>query len=57
MLPHNLTTLQVIEYIDIWLKKYNVQMIGGCCGLGPEYIRNVSAHIRHHNAQVCDSPE
>merc|ERR1719473_1643229 len=41
-----------INYIEEWITKWNVQMIGGCCGLGPEFITAVSAYTRHHNATV-----
>lgn len=43
-----------IKYIEEWITKYNVQLIGGCCGLGPDYITGVSAFVRRHNASVRD---
>ena len=37
-----------------WVNDYGVQFIGGCCGLGPEYITAVSAFLRKHNAVMRD---
>jgi len=25
--------------IEGWIKQYGVQIVGGCCGTGPEHIR------------------
>jgi len=45
---------RAVDYVEEWITKYNVQMVGGCCGLGPDYIKTVSAFIRHYNACVRD---
>lgn len=50
-----LDTSEAMELVDEWIRDYNVQMVGGCCGLGPEFISALSAHIRRHNAQVRGS--
>lgn len=49
---YELDNQEAIEYIEGWVKTYNVQLVGGCCGLGPEYINAVSAFTRRHNAAV-----
>jgi len=28
-----------------WIKKYGVQIVGGCCGTGPEHIRALRDHL------------
>ncbi len=33
------------EEIKKWIKKYGVQVIGGCCGTGPEHIRILKKEI------------
>jgi methionine synthase I (cobalamin-dependent) len=33
----------VLGYIREWVDQCGVAMIGGCCGLGPEYIRTVAS--------------
>ena len=30
------------SYIYDWINKYDVGLVGGCCGLGPKFIRFVS---------------
>merc|ERR1719433_799716 len=47
-----LNVQNAMEYVDGWIKDYNVQLVGGCCGLGPEYIMALSTHIRRHNTAV-----
>merc|ERR1719195_2044541 len=47
-----LDNLEALDYVEEWVKDYNVQMVGGCCGLGPEYILALSAYIRKHNTGV-----
>jgi len=39
-----------VDHVESWVKEYGVQLVGGCCGLGPEYITAVSAFTRRHNA-------
>jgi len=41
---------QAVDYVEEWITKYNVQMVGGCCGLGPKFIKAISAFARHYNA-------
>ncbi len=31
--------------IDQWIKQYDVQIIGGCCGTGPDHIRALRNHL------------
>jgi len=33
------------DEINIWINKYGVQIVGGCCGTGPEHIRFLKDHI------------
>jgi len=47
-----LDTEQAMDYVESWIKNYDVQLIGGCCGLGPEYITALSAFTRRHNTEV-----
>ena len=30
---------EYIEEIESWISAYGVQIVGGCCGTGPEHIR------------------
>jgi len=43
---------KAVEYVQEWIDNFGVQLVGGCCGLGPEYITALSAQIRRHNAAV-----
>lgn len=47
-----LDNAEAMEYITEWINDYNVQLVGGCCGTTPEYIRATAALIRRHNANV-----
>jgi len=47
-----LDTEEALEHVDSWIRDYDVQMVGGDCGLGPEYIAALSAHVRRHNASL-----
>ncbi|MCH7882247.1 MAG: homocysteine S-methyltransferase family protein [Proteobacteria bacterium] len=31
--------------IDGWVKNHGVQIVGGCCGTGPEHIRAIKEHL------------
>jgi len=33
------TPEEYVEEIENWIKTYGVQIVGGCCGTGPEHIR------------------
>ena len=39
--PRNLSVKQFIEYKNLW-EDLGASIIGGCCGIGPEYIKAVS---------------
>lgn len=39
--PRNLSIKQFIEYKKLW-EDLGASIIGGCCGLGPEYIKAIS---------------
>ena len=39
--PRNLSVEQFVEYKNLW-EDLGASIIGGCCGLGPEYIKAVS---------------
>ena len=45
-------TLTYFRYVEEWVNDYDVQLVGGCCGLTPEYINAVATFIRHHNRDV-----
>jgi len=47
-----LNTEEALDYVKSWVRNYDVQLIGGCCGLGPEYITALSAYTRRHNTEV-----
>jgi len=47
-----LDTAVAVEMVQEWINDYNVQLVGGCCGLGPEFITSLSAMARAHNAGV-----
>jgi len=50
-----LDTAEAMWHVDEWIRDYGVQMVGGDCGLGPEYIAALSAHVRRHNARLISS--
>ena len=29
-----------------WIEQYHVKILGGCCGIGPEYIEHLSQHLQ-----------
>lgn len=33
------------DFIQPWIEEYNVQMIGGCCGVSPQHIAFISKQI------------
>ena len=39
--PRNLSVKQFVEYKNLW-EDLGASIIGGCCGLGPEYIEAIS---------------
>jgi methionine synthase I (cobalamin-dependent) len=41
-----------MKHNEDWINRFGVQLVGGCCGLGPEYITALSAFVRRHNADV-----
>jgi len=47
-----LDTVEAMQLVHEWISDYNIQLVGGCCGLGPEYITSLSAAMRAHNAAV-----
>jgi len=47
-----LDTVEAVEMVQQWINDYNVQLVGGCCGLGPEFITSLSTMARAHNAAV-----
>ena len=34
--------------IEGWINNYGVQIIGGCCGTGPEHIQILKDHLPQH---------
>jgi S-methylmethionine-dependent homocysteine/selenocysteine methylase len=47
-----LDNAEAMQHVEKWIAQYGVQLVGGCCGLGPEYITALSAFARRHNAIV-----
>jgi len=43
---------EAVDFVENWIKDYGVGLVGGCCGLGPEYITALSAFTRRHNSEV-----
>ena len=39
------TPQQYLVQMRKWVEKYGVQIIGGCCGTGPEHIRALKEHL------------
>ena len=39
--PRNLSVKQFVEYKNLW-KDLGASIIGGCCGIGPDYIKAIS---------------
>ena len=48
-------TMDHFGFHSRWIKDYGVQLVGGCCGLGPEYITAVAGMARRHNATVREA--
>ena len=44
-----------ITLVDQWVRDYDVSIIGGCCGLKPDYIQAVAQYCANKNAAV-DKP-
>jgi S-methylmethionine-dependent homocysteine/selenocysteine methylase len=34
------------KFVLIWLKDYNVQIVGGCCGITPDHIAYLRSKIK-----------
>jgi len=52
-----LNVQEALDHVDLWLRDFNIQLVGGCCGLGPEFVTALSAHIRRHNLHVRNESE
>jgi methionine synthase I (cobalamin-dependent) len=35
-----------VAYVEEWMTNYKISLVGGCCGLGPDYITALAAHRR-----------
>lgn len=33
------------DFVEIWIDKFNVRVVGGCCGITPEHIRYIRAEV------------
>jgi S-methylmethionine-dependent homocysteine/selenocysteine methylase len=40
------------EYILPWVQKYNVQLIGGCCGISPQHIAYIRQQLDLESSPV-----
>eukprot|EP00930_Biecheleria_cincta_P046374 TRINITY_DN31986_c0_g1_i1.p1 TRINITY_DN31986_c0_g1~~TRINITY_DN31986_c0_g1_i1.p1 ORF type:complete len:1485 (-),score=283.50 TRINITY_DN31986_c0_g1_i1:151-4404(-) len=50
---------KILDYISQWVETANCQMVGGCCGIGPETIGLVSKWCQKFNAGkgcACSPP-
>lgn len=47
-----LDTDEAMKYAQSWIDDYGVQLVGGCCGLGPDFITEISSLTRKHNERV-----
>ena len=36
---HDLPNEVLVEAARRWVEEFNVSMLGGCCGIGPDHIR------------------
>jgi methionine synthase I (cobalamin-dependent) len=34
------------KFISSWIKEYNVQIVGGCCGITPEHIAYIRSKLK-----------
>lgn len=35
------------EFVSMWVNELGAQMVGGCCGISPEYIGYIDNHLRN----------
>ena len=40
---HNLSAEDFKKYGESWYKNYQISYLGGCCGITPEYIKEISS--------------
>ena len=46
------TTGDFVRVVQEWIEEYKVKLVGGCCGIGPEYIAACNAAI-HKGQPEC----
>jgi S-methylmethionine-dependent homocysteine/selenocysteine methylase len=46
------TVRDFVRVVQEWIKEYNVKVLGGCCGIGPEYIAACNAAINNDDNYV-----
>jgi len=34
------------EFVSSWVNDYGAKVVGGCCGITPEYIAYINSHLR-----------
>ena len=39
---------EYVEEVESWISSYGVQIVGGCCGTGPEHIRVLKERLPRH---------
>jgi len=42
------TNIYFDKFVHVWVKDYGLKMIGGCCGISPEYISYIASHIQRY---------
>jgi S-methylmethionine-dependent homocysteine/selenocysteine methylase len=33
------------DFVEIWINKFGVKVVGGCCGITPDHIRHIRAKL------------
>jgi homocysteine S-methyltransferase len=40
------------KFVSRWIQDYNVQIVGGCCGITPDHIAYIRSKVKQDLAQV-----
>jgi len=44
---------KILDYVSQWVEQTNCQMVGGCCGIGPETIEKMGKWCSSYNKKKC----
>jgi len=50
---HELSVQQLVDTAAEWVRDSGVQLIGGCCGIGPRHIAALKVMCDQHNAKLA----